>query len=224
MREFFPLREGEQVIAYIWANAVSCPRSGRLVPLLTDRWLRKEKGKEVAVRLVTEVDGVELREPLYEIVTGSAVDANAAGAGIVSGGKAISPYDNLVIDGAYIKAEAKAGRMTQVMYAVAIRTSSGTRAFRSVTDDDRTALANATAVFSERRAAWESAGILPTEEIPDESNYERGHRMYGIRTWVEMFTPRQALVHATFSAEFMKLIPEVRAARPGLHRWGLPQR
>jgi len=70
MQDYFPLEKGEQIIAYIWANAVSCPRSGRLVPLLPNMWLRKEKGKEVAIRLITELKGVELREPLYEIVTG----------------------------------------------------------------------------------------------------------------------------------------------------------
>jgi len=32
LKEFFPLNEGESVIAYIWANAVPCPRTGRLVP------------------------------------------------------------------------------------------------------------------------------------------------------------------------------------------------
>ena len=37
LKEFFPLNEGESVIAYIWANAVPCPRTGRLVPLLTDK-------------------------------------------------------------------------------------------------------------------------------------------------------------------------------------------
>jgi len=71
-------------------------------------------------------------------------------------------------------------------------------------------LANATTVFSERRAVWESAGILPTEEIPDESNYDRGHRMYGMTHWLDMFTTRQALVHATFCEEFLKLASEVR--------------
>ncbi len=58
-------------IAYIWANAVPCPRTGRLVPLLTDKWLRKTAGKEAAVRMVTSIDGIELREPHFEVVSGT---------------------------------------------------------------------------------------------------------------------------------------------------------
>ena len=61
LKEFFPLNEGESVIAYIWANAVPCPRTGRLVPLLRDKWLRKAPGKEAAVRMVTSAEGIELQ-------------------------------------------------------------------------------------------------------------------------------------------------------------------
>jgi putative DNA methylase len=209
MQEFFPLEKGEQVIAYICVNAVACPRTARLVPLLTNKWLRKEKGAEVAVHLVTDVHGVELREPLFKIVTGSAVNAKAANAGIVSRGDATSPYDNLVIDGEYIKAEAQAGRMSQILYAVAVRTASGARTFRAVTDTDRDALVKANAAFAERRGEWESAGLLPTEEFPEGNDMRPRH--YGMTHWLDFFTPRQALVHGTFSLEFAKLIPELRA-------------
>src|SRR5207248_5333944 len=49
LKDYFPLDGGESVIAYIWANAVTCPRTGRTVPLLTDKWLRKSPGNEAAV-------------------------------------------------------------------------------------------------------------------------------------------------------------------------------
>lgn len=121
LKEFFPLNEGESVIAYIWANAVPCPRTGRLVPLLTDKWLRKAPGKEAAVRMVTSVEGIELREPRFEVILGREVDKADASTGTVARGKAVSPYDNLVIDGDYIKAAAQSGDMSQLLYAVAVR-------------------------------------------------------------------------------------------------------
>lgn len=212
LKPFFPLHDGESVVAYIWAHAITCPRTGRLVPLMPDKWLRKDRGKEAAVELVTEgTDGIPLQEPTFRVVTGTAIDKRDADSGTVARGKAISPYDNLVIDGEYIKAEAKAGRMSQVLYAVAIKSPPiGERRFRAPSKADRDALAAAERELADRRQDWLTAGVLPTEEIDLISNYDRGHRMYGVHNWLDMFTPRQALVHAVFGEEFARIIDEVR--------------
>jgi adenine-specific DNA methylase len=209
LKEYFPLQGGESVIAYIWANAIPCPRTGRLVPLLPDKWLRKTAGKEAAVRMLTEYDGVELPEPIFEVALGRDVDKTDASTGTTARGKAISLYDNLVIDGADIKQAAQTGQMKQVVYAVAIRKPSGERTFRAPTQTDLEAIAAAEAKLEEVKTLWQATDVLPSEEIPAEANYDRGHRMYGINTWLDFFLPRQALVHGTFGDEFAKLIPEV---------------
>lgn len=210
LKEFFPLNEGESVTAYIWANAVPCPRTGRLVPLLTDKWLRKATGKEAAVRLVTSVDGTELAEPLFEVALGRDVDRVDASTGTISRGKAISPYDNLVIDGDYIKTAAQSGQMKQLLYAVAIRKPSGERTFRAPSGADTDALRAAAQHFDGVKDGWLSSGILPTEEFPDGNDLRPKH--YGLDRWIDFYTPRQALVHGTFGEEFAALIPEVRDA------------
>ncbi|NKZ72028.1 DUF1156 domain-containing protein [Rhodococcus hoagii] len=206
---FFPSGDEETVATYLFANAVACPRTGRLVPLLPDKWLRKAKGKEAAVRMLTEIDGVELDEPRFDVVLGRDVDAVDAAIGTSGRGKAISPYDDLVIDGDYIKAEAQAGRMSQVLYAVAIR-AAGERTFRAPTDADLAAIRAAEERFAEVKNLWQAKGVLPTEEFPDGNDLRPKH--YGLDHWVDFFTPRQALVHGTFSEEFTKLVPEVEAA------------
>jgi len=208
LKEYFPLNEGESVIAYIWANAVPCPRTGRLVPLLTDKWLRKTVGKEAAVRLVTSIDGIELREPRFEVVLGRGVDKVDAATGTMARGKAVSPYDNLVIDGDYIKESAQSGAMTQILYAVAIRKPSGERTFRALNERDQEALRAADRHFEEVKDAWFTSGVLPTEEFPDGNDLRP--KNYGLERWIDFYTPRQALVHGTFGEEFAKLIPEVR--------------
>lgn len=211
LRPYFPLEAGESIIAYTWARTIACPRTGRTVPLVTDWWLRRDSGKEIAVWLVTKADGVELREPRFEIVRGRGLTGWEPSKGVMSGGSAVSPYDHLAIDGSYIKAEAQAGRMGQVLYAIAIRKPDGKRDFRAPTQRDLDAIEAASKELGRLRPDWEANGILPTEEIDSISNYDRGHRLYGIETWAEMFTPRQLLAHGTFSAEFCNLIPEVRA-------------
>ncbi|MDZ5623333.1 DUF1156 domain-containing protein [Nocardioides sp. HM23] len=210
LKEYFPLNGGESVIAYIWANAVPCPRTGRLVPLFPDKWLRKAPGKEAAVRMVSELAGVELREPVFEVCLGRDVDKGDAATGTTARGKAISPYDNLVIDGDYIKDAAQNGSMSQLLYAVAIKKASGERTFRAPTDADLKALAAANQRFTEVKDAWFGSGILPTEDFPDGNDLRPKH--YGLNRWVDFFSPRQALVHGTFGEEFARLVPEVRDA------------
>ncbi|NQW03351.1 MAG: DUF1156 domain-containing protein [Acidobacteria bacterium] len=208
MAQYFPLENGESVIAYIWANAVSCPRTGRLVPLMRDLWLRKTKGEEAAVRLVTSRGGTELGVPEFEVVHGSAVDAETADLGTVRRGDGISPYDNVVIDGDYIKAEAQEGRMLQVLYAVAIRNAKGVRTFRAPTESDLDAIRAAGERFEALRNEWLAEGYLPGEEFPEGNDLRPRH--YGMTHWLDFFTPRQALVHGTFAKRLAEVAEQVR--------------
>lgn len=211
LAQYFPSGQGEHVATYIWARTVKCPRSGRIVPLVTDWWLRKDRGKEVAVLMITEDDGITLSEPRFEIIRGLECAKFNPTSGVMSGGSAVSPYDHLAIDGSYIKSEAKAGRMGEILYAVAIRKPNGDRDFRAPEQRDLDAISASVNELSRIRFDWEASGILPTEPIGSVSNYDRGHRLYGVETWTEMFTQRQLLTHGTFTAEFINLIPEVRA-------------
>src|SRR5690606_13724701 len=112
------------------------------------------------VRLVTRADGVDLDVPRFEVVHGRDVDKVDASMGVAKGGKAVSPYDHLVIDGDYIKSTAQAGGMTQVLYAVAIRKPDGTRTFRAPMDEDFAALSAAETRFSELEPLWSATEIL----------------------------------------------------------------
>lgn len=208
--KFFELEAAhERVVAYIFARTVVCPRTRKLVPLAPNWWLSKDKGG-VAVRLVSERNGIELDEPEFEIVRGSAIDKKAAEAGTITRGKAVSPWDGLVIDGDYIKAEAKAGRMGSILYAVAVRTAKG-RDFRTATQTDLEALRAAETELERLLPGWEAEDIIPDEAIP-EGNKTPEPMRYGMSAWRDMFSPRQLLVHGTFVEEYRKLIPEVREA------------
>jgi adenine-specific DNA methylase len=209
MGPYFPSGENEQVLTYIFANAVACPRTGRLVPLMTDMWLRKTKGAEAAVRMVTSRSGQDLDAPAFEVLHGSAVDAKNASIGTVRRGDGISPYDNLVIDGEYIKAEAQAGRMRQVLYAVAIRDSKGDRTFRAPTPTDLAAIEAAEIRYAAVSSKWKTEGFLPTEEFPEGNDLRPRH--YGMTAWIDFFTQRQALVHGTFAKRLAEVAEQVRA-------------
>ena len=52
---------------------------------------------------------------------------------------------------------------------------------------------------------------MPSEEICDISNYDRGHKLYGMTRWRDFFSPRQLLVHCTAVEVYRSLIDEERA-------------
>ena len=206
---FFQLPEaGSDSNTFIFARTVTCPRTGKPVPLSPNWWLAKGE-KRTAVRLHTERDGKELDRVEYEIVRGTDIDFDPDH-GTVAGGDAISPWDGLAIDGAHIRREAFSGRLGSELFAVAIRTPNG-RSFRAPTDTDRGSLDRAAEELSSKAARWASQGFLPTEAIPPQHQKYDVDR-WGMQHWTDMFSPRQLLVHGTFVEEFTRLIPEVRDA------------
>jgi putative DNA methylase len=208
---YFPSGDDGRVTNYVWAHTVTCPRTGKEVPLVPSWSLRTEKGKEVAVRLITERHGVPLDRADFEIAERDDIDFNPE-KGSVSRGDALSPWDHQVIDGDYIKAEARAHRLGRRLYAVLVRRPDGTRVFRVPSQADLDAVDAAEAELARVRHAWENAGFLPTETVPPGNDVRVA--AYDVDTWADMFSSRQLLVHGTFAAEYAKLVDEVQEAMP----------
>ena len=206
--QFFPSGPDGQVATYLFARTVACPRTGKPVPLAPNWWLSKDKGG-AAVRIVTQRDGIDLDQPEFEIIRRNEIDTAAAGSGTITRGKAISPWDGLVIDGDHIKQEAQAGRMGSILYAVAVRTPKG-RDFRAPTPVDLDALARAAEELEQALPEWEAQGTIPSEAFP--SGNDMRPVTYGMPRWRDMFSSRQLLVHGTFVEEYRKLIPDVQDA------------
>lgn len=215
MSAFFPSSSGEQVATYIWAHTVACPRTGKPVPLVPDWTLRSEKGKEVAIRLVAQRNGRTLLKPEFEVTRGKEIDFDPK-VGTVKRGDALSPWDDQVIDESYIKEEAQASRMTATLYAVVTRLPDGTRHFRIPNETDLRAIQEAGNALDELLPKWTAADVLPVEELAEKGDRGRSSRprLFGIRTFADMYMPRQLLGHGMFVEEYRKLIPEVRAAMP----------
>lgn len=151
---------------YIYARTVSCPRTGKPVPLSPNWWLSKARGG-TAVRLLTTRNGIELESPAFEIATGQEINFNPDN-GTVAGGDAVSPWDGLIIPGEYIKDEARLGRMSSILYAVVV---SGTdRNYRAPTPEDYAMLTEAEAVVERSMPEWLRAGFAPHRGL---STWER---------------------------------------------------
>lgn len=203
--------DDESIVAYIWTRTITCPDTGKPVPLVGDWSLRRAgKGKTaVAVKLITHTEaGSELDEPIYEIVEGDEIDFDPKAEATYRRGKALIPWTGRTVTGDYIRAEARAGRMGDVLYAVAVRTAQG-RGFRAPTSTDLEALNRAQVELERLLPEWENNDVIPYEAIP-EGNDERP-RLYGMPRWQDLFTTRQLLVHGYFVEEYRKLVDEARS-------------
>ena len=163
----------------------------------------------MAVKFITHtLTGEELDKPVYEIVEGDEIDFDPK-AKTYRRGKVVTPWTGQTITGDYIRAEARAGRIGDVLYAVAIRTAEG-RGFRAPTPTDLEALTAAEAELQRLLPEWEEHNVIPNEIIPEGLKTREPHN-YGMSRWCDLFTPRQLLVHGCFVEEYRKLVGEVRS-------------
>ncbi len=210
---YFPRQDGENIFVYIWCRTIACPYTGKPIPLSPNWWLEKLSktvgGREVrygtAMRPIFPANG---KIAQFEIVAVDNKRPFDASVGTIRGGNGISPWaQNQAVDGDYIKAEAKAGRMGQQLCAVGLATAEG-RKFRRVTPADLAAAEKAEKELSAIRVAWEAKGILPTEHryIGPSDRLEN----YGQVRFVDVFDPRQLFALGTVVEEFRKVGEEIR--------------
>ncbi len=209
LEAFFPLQKHERVFAYLWARTIACPYTGKPVPLSPNWWLRSRHEFVVAVRLVAEPEAPECR---FEIVRGDAASAVHPQRGTVARGTAVSPWTGETIPGDYIKDEAQAGRMRAQLYAVAIQTQRG-KDFRPPTEEDLDAVRRAEDELARRVPEWDARGLIPREAIPDGLKTTEPHR-YGMRTWADLFSPRQLLALCTYLETYHEVAADVCRALP----------
>jgi adenine-specific DNA methylase len=217
----------EVLDGFIYVRQVTCPHCGGEAPLLNTCWLSKEAGTQWGIRIVTDGrsrDGT-VKFETYRVVGGRGPHGDDPNQATVNRGIGQCVHCRQAISGEEIKAQARGesphGRWTDRLYCVVAirleplldrhgqpqRYTSGpnrgeiktrkVRFFRSPSERDLQALIDAEARLQERWSTWEVESLIPNEEIPARSNYNRGHRLYGMMRWCDLFTPRQLLGHLT---------------------------
>ncbi|MHA6731234.1 DUF1156 domain-containing protein [Devosia sp. A369] len=213
--EFRPEDDGNRPDAYLWARTIECPYCSGKIPL-SPNWRLNAKG--TGVRIVPGTDNL----CSFEIVN----SAEEQSAGTVSSGDATCPYPECgrIVDGDEVKRQAQAGGMGDQLFAVVYkrpvqRTNKNGRAgkaewvkaYRSPNQRDITS-ASKLEEWENKFSEWESNGTIPTEPIDDISNYDRGHRLYGMNRWRDMFSARQLLVHGYAVETFQEMVEEDRSS------------
>ena len=202
-------------MTYLWARTVTCPYCEGLVPL-SPNWRVAPDGTGIRLdALLGDGPGSEGRVCSFEVVQSKGRQS----AGTVARGNGICPYADCsrVIDGDEIKRQAQTGAMGEQLYAVVykerVRTKTKTgrirekwvRRYRAprLQDDNAAEIAER---LTQKLPEWEALDIVPSETIGDVSNYDRGHRLYGMCRWVDMFSPRQLLCHGVGAEVFREML------------------
>jgi adenine-specific DNA methylase len=206
---------------YVWARTVRCPYCEGLVPL-SPNWRLAPDG--TGVKLVPRCEKTPATRLCEFEIVHKQTDQSA---GTVANGDATCPFPDCgrVIDGDEVKRQAQANEMGQQLFAVVLKRrvittgKSGKerekwqRAYRAATPrDDVTAIV--TDCLAERSPTWDALDLVPNESIDELSNYDRGHRLYGIRTWRQMFSPRQLLCHGISAEIFREMVDEAKKGGP----------
>lgn len=220
----------------IYARQVTCPHCGGEAPLLNTSWLAKD-GERWGVRIITDgkKQGGKVSFETYRIKGGKGLGGEDPDFATVNKGIGTCIHCRQAIPAEEIKSQARGesphGRWKDRLYCVvAVRHEprlddegrpqiykSGKRKgeiktrkvrfFRAPGLRDLEALKKAEEKLKKQWDAWERAGLIPTENIPQGNDMRPV--IYGMDRWCDLFTPRQLLGHLMLVEELNRLKSQI---------------
>jgi putative DNA methylase len=184
------------VIAWLWARTVKSPNPAFAnvdVPLASTFMLSIKAGKEAYVEPVIENGGYR-----FTVKLGKPKDTDAAknGTKLARGANFKCLMSDTPMEGNYLKAEGKAGRMGARMMAIIAEVAHG-KVFLAPTPEME-------ALARTAEPTW----------LPDGSFVEDARAftpcIYGMKKWRHLFTPRQLVALATFSDLAQELREQIK--------------
>jgi adenine-specific DNA methylase len=222
LASFFPPEPEQNAVPtnYLWTRTITCPYCDGVIPL-SPNWRLAPDGTGVRLKPLTkEGPGSPGRCCEFTIVE----SAKEQSVGTVADGDATCPFPDCarVVDGDEVKRQAQAGGMGEQLFAivfkrrVATKTKTGKnrekweRGYRAPRPEDDNSV-KIEAHLADKLMEWNAHDAVPNERIGEISNYDRGHRMYGMHSWRELFSPRQFLTHGTACEVYRALLEELNA-------------
>ena len=193
-------KKSARVIAWVWARTIRSPDpaySGAETPLIASFVLCKKKGKEACV--IAEINR-EDRSVSYQVTTRPTQDQMATASTGTKAGRGANfrcIFSGAAITSDYVKEEADAGRLGNVLVAVI---AEGNRQRLYLSPDDQH-------IAAARAAARPDITDL---SLPHHPQYV-GVRGYGFKTFGDLFTSRQLLMLTTFTDGLEELRHEILA-------------
>lgn len=188
-------------VAYLWTRTVPCknPACAAVVPLVRQTWLCKKDGRCVALKLIAPKGKQRVSFRVVEASRERELGFDPEG--FSRAGNATCPFCGTVADNDYIKAVGtRSGMGAQLMAVVATRSGEQGKVYMSPNDNLEIAQ-SADAIRSRVEALRDKNKVsLLLEPMPVQGTLGFRVQPYGLKTWGDLFTARQALCLMTFAA------------------------
>lgn len=201
--------DGLSVVAYYWTRTGPCPNPScqGTVPLYRQTWLRQKESGYVALKPQPDKKRKVVRFQLVESesVSGLGFDPGDGS----EGSSTVCPFCQAALEGAYVRDYGNTKGFGQQLMCVIALNPEGTGKLY-ITDESLTEGEVERQAIAERRAAElekELGNSSLDETIPPTGNagLATGNSyLYGIRTFRQMFTPRQRLTLLTMAREIRR--------------------
>ena len=204
-------------VAYLTTRAVRCknPGCGASVPLVRQTWLCKKPGRNVALKVVAPKGKRMVRFEAVEAETekGLGFDPTA----FSKAGNAICPFCGTVADVDYVKDEGWQGRMThQELATVGLRPGQAGKVYLAADGSCSPVLGPALLRDRLDKFCRITGLTVPSEPIAALPSECRDNslgitvRPYGLRTFGDLYTPRQLLALLSFCRNVVSLHAKLR--------------
>jgi adenine-specific DNA methylase len=222
LRPFHPLEsDGSEPLTYLWARTIRCegPGCGAEVPMVGLLWLSRKEKQRVALRYRGDKARKEVVFEIFHPKAESEVQPP-----IVRRFSVTCPICGYTTPYARVREQIRArrgGTRDARLIAVITLKRDGSRGFRLATEEDAAVAERAAEELARRER--EHPGplpLVPDEPFPDWYSGVFNPGLWNIKTWGDLFTPRQALALATFVRLVREAYEQVReeTGDPGFAR------
>ena len=188
LTEYYTKHNGKHPIAWLWARIVTCegPRCGATIPLISQTIIAKG-GKKTWIEVTGDQRTKEIQ---IAVRSGKSIPSELVKTS--GGGHAVCPVCGFATNRDRIKAQGREGNIGNRLYGVAMAVGARQgKEYLNATAQDKAAYDKAVKTW--RRIVQDNSGAEITEKYPyhDPRAFTAG--LYGIKTWGDLFSPRQKL-------------------------------
>jgi putative DNA methylase len=200
--KFYPSGANETTpIAYLWARTITCegPGCGAELPLMRSLWLARKGIDSVALRVVPNIADKRVD---FEIIDHA--KANEVGTGTIRRGSATCTLCGYTTQVSSVRRQLKQRRGgtadARLYCVVSTRPGEQGRVYRLPTEQDLDAVRAAGRELTRRIETHNGhVSLVPDEPLPPQGTLGFRVQLYGMETWGDLFTPRQALAISTYA-------------------------
>jgi putative DNA methylase len=197
------------IVAYYWTRTARCPKPGCQadVPLYRQTWLRRKESGYVALKPEPDHEKKVLRYRVVEAVSESGLGFDPSEGSESS--STVCPFCTTTLDGAYVRKYGETKGFGQQLMCVIALNPTGTGKLYIADESLANGEADREVIAEERSRVIENElGNSSLDElIPPTGNagLDTGNSyLYGIRTFRQMFTPRQRFTLLTMAREIQR--------------------